>query len=109
MIDPKWRKLPIALLIFGTVLGLVGAFVDTKQLAYSYLLAFMFFLSICLGGLFLTLIHHLFDANWTVPVRRVTEHMAFLLPVMGAFEVSDGKINAWRDYFDMNQFTSQME
>jgi len=30
------------------------------------------------------------------------------LPVMGAFEVSDGKITAWRDYFDMNQFMSQM-
>ena len=33
---------------------------------------------------------------------------SFELPVMGAFEVSDGKINAWRDYFDMNQFTSRM-
>ena len=33
---------------------------------------------------------------------------AFELPVMGTFEVSDGKINAWRDYFDMNQFTSRM-
>jgi limonene-1,2-epoxide hydrolase len=30
------------------------------------------------------------------------------LPVMGTFEVRDGKITAWRDYFDMNQFTSQM-
>ena len=31
------------------------------------------------------------------------------LPVMGAFEVNgDGKITAWRDYFDMNQFTNQM-
>jgi limonene-1,2-epoxide hydrolase len=30
------------------------------------------------------------------------------LPVMGTFEVNDGKITAWRDYFDMNQFTSQM-
>ncbi len=30
------------------------------------------------------------------------------LPVMGTFEVDDGKITAWRDYFDMNQFTSQM-
>src|SRR5262245_47790665 len=26
------------------------------------------------------------------------------LPVMGTFEVRDGKIVAWRDYFDMNQF-----
>ena len=33
---------------------------------------------------------------------------SFELPVMGTFEVSDGKINAWRDYFDMNQFTSLM-
>ena len=30
------------------------------------------------------------------------------LPVMGTFEVDDGKITAWRDYFDMNQFMSQM-
>jgi limonene-1,2-epoxide hydrolase len=30
------------------------------------------------------------------------------LPVMGAFEVRDGKIAAWRDYFDMNQFMDQM-
>jgi len=33
---------------------------------------------------------------------------SFELPVMGTFELSDGKINAWRDYFDLNQFTSQM-
>ncbi len=30
------------------------------------------------------------------------------LPVMGIFELRDGKISAWRDYFDMAQFTSQM-
>ena len=28
------------------------------------------------------------------------------LPVMGTFEVHDGKISAWRDYFDLGQFTS---
>jgi limonene-1,2-epoxide hydrolase len=32
---------------------------------------------------------------------------SFELPVMGTFEVSDGKIKAWRDYFDMNQFSSR--
>src|SRR5678816_2396585 len=32
----------------------------------------------------------------------------FELPVMGIFEIRDGKIRAWRDYFDMNQFTSRM-
>ena len=28
---------------------------------------------------------------------------------MGAFEITpEGKIRAWRDYFDMQQFTSQL-
>jgi limonene-1,2-epoxide hydrolase len=30
------------------------------------------------------------------------------LPVMGAFEVRDGKISAWRDYFDMAQITTML-
>jgi limonene-1,2-epoxide hydrolase len=33
---------------------------------------------------------------------------SFEMQIMGTFEVSDGKISAWRDYFDMNQFTSRM-
>jgi len=32
----------------------------------------------------------------------------FDLQVMGAFEVNDGKIKAWRDYFDPSQFNSQI-
>ena len=28
------------------------------------------------------------------------------LPVMGTFELTDGKITAWRDYFDMLQVTA---
>ncbi|MEE2703300.1 MAG: limonene-1,2-epoxide hydrolase family protein [Myxococcota bacterium] len=30
------------------------------------------------------------------------------LPVMGAFELREGKIVGWRDYFDMKQFQSQL-
>lgn len=33
---------------------------------------------------------------------------SFELPVMGIFEIHDGRINAWRDYFDLNQFASRM-
>jgi limonene-1,2-epoxide hydrolase len=42
-----------------------------------------------------------------VDVFRVADR-SFELQVMGTFEITDGKINAWRDYFDMNQFTSRM-
>ena len=83
---PTWlRNLPIILAAFGA-LGILVGYVSSKdhgmQVGYSYLLAYMFFLSICLGGLFLVLLHHLFDAMWSVPIRRVCEHIAFLLPVM---------------------------
>ncbi len=30
------------------------------------------------------------------------------LPVAGIFEITAGKISAWRDYFDLESFTKQM-
>jgi limonene-1,2-epoxide hydrolase len=30
------------------------------------------------------------------------------LPVMGTFELRGGKITAWRDYFDLTQFSRQL-
>jgi limonene-1,2-epoxide hydrolase len=39
---------------------------------------------------------------FTLPGRTIS------LPVMGSFELRDGRIAAWRDYFDMNQFMSQL-
>jgi limonene-1,2-epoxide hydrolase len=30
------------------------------------------------------------------------------LPVMGAFEIRDGRISAWRDYFDLAQITKML-
>ena len=39
---------------------------------------------------------------FTLPDRTVE------LPVMGTFEVRDGKVAAWRDYFDLNQFMTGM-
>jgi limonene-1,2-epoxide hydrolase len=38
----------------------------------------------------------------------VLPHVTVELPVMGTFEVRDGKITAWRDYFDLNQYMSQL-
>jgi limonene-1,2-epoxide hydrolase len=38
----------------------------------------------------------------------VLPHVTIELPVMGTFEVRDGKIAAWRDYFDLNQYMSKL-
>src|SRR5215510_8558977 len=92
----RWRNVPQYLLVAGgvfLVLGIVTVKAQygdgwgtalVKQFGFSWLLAFMFYLSICLGGLFLVLMHHLFDASWSVPIRRFEEHIACLLPVMAA-------------------------
>ena len=43
-----------------------------------------------------------------VDVFNLSDGRAIELPVMGTFEVAAGKITAWRDYFDLNQFMSQL-
>ena len=78
----RWTKIPATLAVLGGLGVAVGVAVDARQLGFSYLLAFMFFLSLCLGGLFLVLLHHLFDANWSVPVRRLAEHLSVLVAVL---------------------------
>ena len=57
-------------------------------------------------------IKHLAQDGNTVLTERVDtfvmEGGTISLPVMGVFEIEGGKIAAWRDYFDMQQFMSQM-
>ncbi len=59
------------------VIGLGGAVfgytTDAKRFAFSYLFAFLFFLTIALGSIFFTLIQHLTSAGWSVTVRRTSE------------------------------------
>jgi limonene-1,2-epoxide hydrolase len=40
--------------------------------------------------------------------RFVLAGQPIVIRVMGVFEIRDGKIAVWRDYFDMAQFASQM-
>ena len=74
-----WRSIPQMAAVCGLVLCIYAFVDDQRQFAYSYLTAFMFFLSIGLGSLFLVLMHHLFDAGWSAPIRRFQEHLACLL------------------------------
>ena len=81
----RWRKVPNLSIGLGGVLAVVGWFSNPQQFGYSWLFAYMFFLSFCLGALFLVLVHHLFDASWSVPIRRFVEHMACLAAPTMAF------------------------
>lgn len=77
----------------GLGVGIVGLLVTAvlgttyddgmRHFGHSMLLAIMFSLSISLGALFFTLIHHLTSAGWSVVVRRVAEAMFGALPWLG--------------------------
>lgn len=58
-------------------------------------------------------IHHQGEAGAGVVMNERTDRFLIKgqwleLPVMGIFEIEDGKIKAWRDYFDLQQFSSKL-
>ncbi|NBV41703.1 hypothetical protein EBR96_02905 [bacterium] len=64
----------------SVTLGIIGLAVTAllwrahpHQVAFSYLTAFLFFMSVTLGSLFFVIIHHLARAGWNVVVRRIAE------------------------------------
>ena len=75
----RWRNVPMILMGAGAVLALIGLIVSPKEFLYAWLVAFMFFLSLGLGALWLVIVHHLFDAGWSVAIRRFCEHISTLL------------------------------
>lgn len=57
--------------------------------------------------------HHSAEAGGVVLNERTDRFLLkdgrwVALKVMGVFEVADGRITAWRDYFDLGQWMAQM-
>jgi hypothetical protein len=72
------QAVPALLMLVGGVLSIFGCY-NLTQLGFCWLFAFIFYYTICLGALFLVLVHHLTDAGWSVGIRRFCEHLASLL------------------------------
>jgi hypothetical protein len=67
------RALVIGLI--GTGLTAVGIAVSgAKIVAHSWLVGITYWTAIAIGMLMLCLIHHIFDASWSVVIRRQFEH-----------------------------------
>ena len=82
--DLGFSVLPAVMMLLGAILLVLGAIKSFRldggvDFGISWLLAFMFFLTISLGCLFIVLVHHLTDAGWSVGIRRFNEHIAALL------------------------------
>lgn len=55
---------------------------DFTPLLQSYLLAYVFWLSVSLGCLGLVMLHHVVGGRWGVPIRRLLEAGVGMLPLM---------------------------
>jgi hypothetical protein len=86
----SWNRLPIA----GAAAAVVGAIAcavlgaaNPKQFFYSWLVSFLFFCSLALGGLFFVLIQYASQGGWGIVLRRIGETIFVTLPVMAALFV----------------------
>jgi hypothetical protein len=83
----SWNRLPL-IGVVGAVLGgaacaILGA-ANPKQFFFSWLVSFLFFLSLALGALFFVLIQYAAQGGWGIVVRRIGETTFATIPVMGA-------------------------
>lgn len=81
-------KLPKVLGVVG-VLSLILAFYlgskDLHHFYYSYLVAFVFYVTISLGSMFFVLIQYLTRAGWSAVVRRIPETFMMNISVLVPF------------------------
>ncbi|GAB4295361.1 MAG: hypothetical protein Kow0098_17670 [Ignavibacteriaceae bacterium] len=81
-ISEKVVKAGRILLIAGLILGILAYFTDTARAINSYLVMFMFLVSIGVGSLFLVALEYVAGAEWSTPFRRITESVAYVIPFL---------------------------
>ncbi|MFA6135196.1 MAG: hypothetical protein WC869_14380 [Phycisphaerae bacterium] len=92
--------------LVGLALTAVGLAVSPAQhVALSYLVGVSYWTAVAIGMLLLVLIHHIFDAGWSVVIRRQFEHglasfkwlFVLFLPLLVTIWVNPGLIWSWMD------------
>ena len=89
-IRDRWNRFPV----IGAACAVLGAAAcamlgagNPKQFFFSWLVSFLFFLSLALGGLFFVLIQYAAQGGWGIVLRRIGETVFATLPVMAALFV----------------------
>jgi hypothetical protein len=82
-----WNRLPVVgagcALLGAVACAILGA-ANPKQFFFSWLVSFLFFLSLALGALFFVLIQYAAQGGWGIVLRRIGETIFATIPVMAA-------------------------
>ena len=86
----SWNRIPLIAGVFA-LLGAVACAIlgpgNPKQFFFSWLVSFLFFLSLALGALFFVLIQYAAQGGWGVVLRRIGETIFSTIPVMAVLFV----------------------
>lgn len=86
----SWNRIP-AIGAAAAVIGAAGCallgLANPKQFFFSWLVSFLFFLSLALGALFFVLIQYAAQGSWGIVLRRAGETVFAVIPVMAALFV----------------------
>jgi hypothetical protein len=82
-----WTRLPAigaVLAVLGGAACVILGLADPRQFFFSWLVSYLFFLSLALGALFFVLIQYAAQGSWGIVVRRIGETVFATMPVMAA-------------------------
>ena len=85
-----WNRLPAigaGVAVLGAAASALLGASNPKQFFFSWLVAFLFFLSLSLGALFFVLIQYASQGSWGIVLRRTGETVFAVIPVMAALFV----------------------
>ena len=75
-------KIGYILLAIGALFGVLSFVVDSSRASFNYLIIYAFLISIGVGSLFLIALEYVVNADWSVPIRRVVEFFAAVIPFL---------------------------
>jgi hypothetical protein len=76
-----FSKIGWGLIVVGIICYVLGYLVDTRHASFVHVVNFLFIASIGVGALFLVALEYIAGAVWSVPMRRVSEFLAALIPI----------------------------
>jgi hypothetical protein len=85
-----WNRIPVIAAVtalLGAVACAILGTANPKQFFFSWLVSFLFFLSLTLGALFFVLIQYAAQGGWGIVLRRIGETTFAMIPLMAVLFV----------------------
>jgi hypothetical protein len=79
----RGRNVIVFIALVSWIAAIAGFLADPARFFQSYLVGFIFCVTIPLGAMFFVMMQYLTGSAWSVPMRRIAENIAVSIPVGG--------------------------